>query len=103
MASKRSRKSEGLSPLLVRLIEAAEHSAEDAGGRDIRGASKALQEFGQLAEWALPIHGVFVANNENVSTTVERVAKQPLDWEGARREVREALEAVESFTQRDPI
>ena len=34
---------------------------------------------------------------------VERVAKQHLDWEDARREVREALEAVESFGQRDPI
>ena len=103
MAPKRFRKSEGLSPLLVRLIEAAEHSGEDAEGRDIRGAAQALREFGQLAEWALPIHGVFVANNEDLSTTVERVAKQHLDWEHARREVREALEAVESFGQRDPI
>ena len=76
MARKRFRKSEGLSPLLVRLIEAAEHSGEDAEGRDIRGAAQALREFGQLAEWALPIHGVFVANNKDVSTIVERVAKQ---------------------------
>jgi hypothetical protein len=103
MASKRFRKSEELSPLLVRLIKAAEHSGEDAEGRDIRGAAQALREFGQLAEWALPIHGVFVANNEDVSTTVERVAKQHLDWEDARREVREALDAVEVFGQRDPI
>jgi hypothetical protein len=103
MAPKRFRKSEGLSPLLVRLIEAAQQSGEDAEGRDIRGAAQALREFGQLAEWALPVHGVFVANNEDVSTTVERVAKQHLDWEAARREVREALEAVESFSQRDPI
>ena len=102
MAPKRFKKSEGLSPLLVRLIEAAEHSGEDAEGRDIRGAAQALREFGQLAEWALPVHGVFVANNEDVSMTVERVAKQHLDWE-ARREVREALDAVESFGQRDPI
>ena len=103
MASKRFRKSAELSPLLVRLIEAAEHSGQDAEGRDIRGAAQALREFGQLAAWALPIHGVFVANNEDVSTTVERVAKQHLDWEGARREVRDALDAVEAFGQRDPI
>jgi hypothetical protein len=89
--------------LLVRLIEAAQHSGEDAEGRDIRGAAHALREFGQLAEWALPVHGVFVANNEHISATVERVATQHLDWQDARREVREALDAVESFGQRDPI
>jgi len=103
MAPKHFRKSEGRSPLLVRLIEAAQHSGEDAEGRDIRGVAQALREFGKLAEWALPIHGVFVANNEGVSTTVERVAKRHLDWEDARQEVREALDAVESFGQRDPI
>jgi hypothetical protein len=103
MAPKRFRKSEGLPLLLMRLIEAAEHSGEDAQGRGIRGAARALREFGQLAQWALPIHGVFVASNEDVSTAVERVAKQHLDWEAARREVRQALDAVASFDQRDPI
>ena len=103
MARKRFKKSERLSPLLVRLIDAAEHAREDAEGRDIRGAAQALREFGQLALWALPIHGVFVANNNDVSMIVERVAKQHLDWEEARSEVREALKPIGSFAQRDPI
>ena len=66
MARKRFKKSERLSPLLVRLIDAAEHAREDAEGRDIRGAAQALREFGQLALWALPIHGVFVPNNNDI-------------------------------------
>lgn len=103
MARKRFKKPEQLSPLLVRLIDAAEQAREDAEGRDIRGAAQALREFGQLALWALPIHGLFVPNNNDVSVIVERVAKRHLDWEEARCEVREALQAVESFGQRDPI
>jgi hypothetical protein len=103
MARNRFKKSERLSPLLVRLIDAAGHAREDAEGRDIRGAAQALREFGELALWALPIHGVFVPNNNDISVIVERVAKRHLDWEEARREVREALHAVESFGQRDPI
>ena len=103
MARKRFKKSERLSPLLVRLIDAAEHAREDAAGRDIRGAAQALREFGQLALWALPIHGVFVPNNNDVSMIIERVAKQHMDWEEARGEVREALRAVESFAERDSI
>ena len=103
MARKRFKKSERLSPLLVRLIDAAEHAKEDAEGRDIRGAAQTLREFGQLALWALPIHGVFVPSNNNVAMIVERVAKQHLDWEEARSAWREALKAIESFAKRDPI
>ena len=103
MARKRFKRSEQLSPLLVRLIDAAEHAREDAAGRDISGAAQALREFGQLAVWALPIHGVFVPNNRNVIMIVERVATQHLDWDEAKSEVREALKAIESFAERDPI
>src|SRR5688572_24412079 len=103
MARKRFKKSERLSPLLVRLIDAAEHAREDAEGRDIRGAAQALREFGQLALWALPIHGVFVPNNNDVSMIVQRAAKEYLEWEEARGEVRAALAAIETFELRDPI
>lgn len=103
MARKRFKKSERLSPLLATLIDAAEHAREDAEGRDIRSAAQALREFGQLALWALPIHGVFVPNNNDVSMIVERVAKQHLNWEEARSEVREALKAIEAFAERHPI
>lgn len=103
MARKRFKKSDRLSTLLVRLIDAAEHARQDAEGRDMRGTAQVLREFGELALWALPIHGVFVPNKNDISTIVERVAKRHLDWEEARREVRAALQAVESFGQRDPI
>ena len=103
MVRKRTKRSERLSPLLVRLIEAAEHAGQDAEGRDIRGAARALREFGRLALWALPIHGVFVPNNNEVSVTVQRAAKEHLDWEEARSDVRAALAAIETFERRDPI
>ena len=103
MARKRFKKPERLSPLLVRLINAAEHAREDAEGQDIRGAAQALREFGELALWALPIHGVFVPNSNDISVIVERVAKRYLAWDEARREVRAALAAIETFELRDPI
>ena len=51
----------------------AETSGEDAEGREIRGAAKALREFeGDLAVWVLSIHGLFVPNNQEVCTIVAR-------------------------------
>ena len=103
MGRKRVKKSQTLSPLLVRLIEAAEHTGQDADGRNIRGVAKALREFGRLAAWALPIHGVFVPNTEEIVVIVQQVATRHLDWNKARGEVRAALNAVERFELRDPI
>jgi hypothetical protein len=85
------------------LIEAAEHAGRDPEGNDIRGTARALREFGRLALWALPIHGVFVPNNNDVSLIIQRVAKAHLDWEEARGEVRAALSAVQTFEMRDRI
>jgi hypothetical protein len=103
MARKRKRKTERLPTLLVRLIEAAENAGTDAEGGDIRGAARALREFGLLALWALPIHGIFVPNNNNVSLVIQRTAKDHLEWEEARSEVRAALGAIETFDLRNPI
>lgn len=83
------RPGKGLSPVLGRVIQAAKASGKDAEGRDIRGAAGALQEFGALALWALPIHGMFVPNNSNVCVIVDRVAKKHLGRREARREFQE--------------
>ena len=56
-----------------RLIEAAERSKQNAEGGDIRGVAQALRELGDLATWMLPVHGLFVPNNNVVSMAVERV------------------------------
>ena len=103
MSRRRSTKPERLSPVLMRLIEAAEQHGEDAEGRDIKGAARALREFGSVALWVLPIHGVFVPNDNDVSVIIERVARQHLGLEEARAEFRKALEIVEPFDRRDPI
>jgi hypothetical protein len=103
MSRHRPTKPERLSPALARLIEAAEQHGEDADGRDIKGAAQALREFGSVALWVLPIHGVFVPNDNDVSLIIDRVARQHLGLEEARAEFRKALEIVEPFDRRDPI
>ena len=103
MSRRRPTKPERLSPALARLIEAAEQHGEDAEGRDIKGAARALREFGSVAWWVLPIYGVFVPNDNGVAMIVERVARQHLGLEEARAEFRKALEGIEPFDRRDPI
>jgi hypothetical protein len=103
MSRRRSTKPERLSPVLTRLIDAAEQHGDDAEGKGIKGAARALQEFGSMALWVLPIHGVFVPNDNDVSVIVERVASQHLGLEEARAEFRKSLEIVEPFDRRDLI
>ena len=103
MSPRRSTQPARLSPVLTRLIEAAEQHGEDAEGRDLKGAAQALREFGGVALWVLPVHGVFVPNNDDVSTIIERIATQHLGLKGARAEFRRALETIEPFERRDPI
>jgi hypothetical protein len=103
MSRRRSRMSVELPPLLVCLIQAAEKHGEDAEGRELAGVAKALRDFADLALWAVPIHGVFVANNNDVSVIVERIAKAHLRLDEARRELRDALKVIEQFEQRDQI
>ena len=103
MSRRRSAERERLSPVLTRLIEAAEQHGADAEGRDIKGAARAIREFGDVALWVLPIRGVFVPNDNDVSMIIERVARRYLGLKKARAEFREALEAVEPFDRRDQI
>jgi hypothetical protein len=103
MSPRRSTKPARLSPVLIRLIEAAEQHGEDAEGGDIKGAAEALREFGGVALWVLPIRGVFVPNDNAVSMIVDRVATRHLGLEDARAEFRKALAGVEPFDRRDPI
>lgn len=103
MARHRSRKAQGLPVLLVRLVNAAAQSGVDADGVDIRGAVPALRELGVLAAWALPIHGVFAANNNDVCKVIERVANDHLGFQAARRSFRDKVKAVGTFEQQDAI
>lgn len=77
--------------------------ARDAEGSDISGVPDALREFGTLAMWALPIHGVFVPNNDEVIKVVSRVAREQLGLSAARQELASALKVVKEFRERDPI
>jgi hypothetical protein len=103
MSRRRSTKPVKLSPALARLIEAAEQHSEDAESSDIKDAARALREFGSLAWWVVPIYGVFVPNDDEVSVVVERVAMRHLGLEQARAEFRDAVASIEPFDQRDAI
>jgi hypothetical protein len=85
------------------LADAARHAHRNADGTDIRHVARALEEFGSLARWAVPVHGVFVPNNDDVVRTIDVVAKRHLALGRARQEFRAALSAVEPFGQRDAV
>jgi hypothetical protein len=103
MSPRPTTKPDRLAPALVRLIEAAEHHGQDAQDRDIKGAAQALRELGSAALWILPIHGVFVPNDADVSVAIERVANRHLGLDSARKAFRTAIADVEPFVQRDAI
>ena len=103
MPRHRSSKAQPLPNALVRLIHAARKSTTDSEGSEIKGAAEALRELGELALWALPIHGVFVPNNNDVAVAITKVASEYLGLKEARREFRDALSAIELFENRDPI
>lgn len=88
---------------LVRLIHAARTSGVDSEGSDISGVPDALRGLGELALWALPIHGVFVADNNDMDVLITRIASDHLGLKEARREFGDALRAIEVFERRDRI
>ena len=94
---------QALPQALVRLIHAAQKSTTDAEGSDITGAAEALREFGELALWALPIHGLFVPNNNDVAVEIAKIANEHLGLKAARREFTDALSRIEAFENRDQI
>jgi hypothetical protein len=96
-------KTRNFSPKLAWLIEAAVRAKADADGAHIGGAARALAEFSALARWVVPTRGVFVPNDNEVAVAIERIAKQHLDLERARKAFRDALSVVEPFEQRDAI
>lgn len=103
MARHRSRSAAEIPPALVRLIQAAEHAGNDGDRRELRAAAGGLRDYGALAVWVLPVHGLFVPNAESVSGRIEQVAKRHFGLAEARGELREALKFVEQFDQREPI
>ena len=103
MARHRSRLAGEIPPALVRLIHAANRAGEDPGRRELRTAAEGLREYGALAVWVLPVHGLFVPNAEPVSGLIEQAAKRHFGLAEARRELREALKVVGPFEQREPI
>ena len=103
MPRHRSKEARALPQGLVRLIHAARRSGTDSEGSDLRGVPDALRELGELALWALPIHGVFVANNSDMDVLITRIASEHLGLKEARHEFSDALRAIELFERRDPI
>jgi hypothetical protein len=55
------------------------------------------------ALWILPIHGVFVPNDNDVAVIIERIAMRHLGLESARKAFRAALADVEPLVRREAI
>ena len=103
MPRNRSAVNVNLPPRLVRLIEAARAAKPATEGRETGAVANALEDFGVLGAWVIPFHGVFVPNDSDVCTAVDKVARAHLGLDHARRELRRSLKVVESFEQRDAI
>lgn len=104
MARRSVSRSIDIPPLLARLIAAAKHrSSEHSSNRGTNSVAAALDELGGLAVWAVPVHGVFVPNNNDVGMAIERVARAHLAFDVARKEFRTALAKVGDTTARDDI
>lgn len=103
MPRHRSNKAQALPQALARLINAARQATTDSEGADIRNAAEALRELGELALWALPIHGVLVLNNNDVAVVIAKIANEYMGLKEARREFTDALSAIELFENRDHI
>lgn len=91
-------------PLLVQLMKAAKRAGEDSEGADITMLPAVLREFGEFAQWAIPTHGVFLANTDQLSKAVERVAKEHFELEEAKTMLKELMDrTVPKYSERDPI
>lgn len=95
--------SSSISPRLRRFVEAARHAKQNPDGADIREISRALQKFGTLARWVVPVYGVFVPSHNEIAVAIEHIANQHLALGRAREEFRNALSVVEPFERRDAI
>jgi hypothetical protein len=95
-----SKKTKDLPRLLVRLIRAAKANESDT---EHSANPDALRAFGALALTAIPAHGVFVPNQEEMMVAIERIANKHLGFSEARQEFRRALKVIEPFDTRDTI
>lgn len=96
MARHRSRNRTPLPRLLMRLVHAATTLPPPA-------PDAALREFGHLALTWIPARGVFVPNDEQISTLVEQVATEHLNLGVPRKAFFRVVKEVEPFELRDAI
>jgi len=91
-------------PLLARLVDAARlHPRDETDPLSGRRVADALHDLGVLALWAVPVHGVFVPNNNQVVMSIERVARAHLEIDRARRELGKALVQLREASDRDHV
>ena len=102
--STRSRRTEQpvrLPPLLVCLIHAAKQAPYEPAGRI--GHDAALTD---LALWALvrvPSEGALAPDGSHALTTIQNIATRHLQFDEARKALKEALAVIEPFQTRDAI
>lgn len=93
------RRTGGLSPLLVVLIEAL----ETQNSKDRPGEADALRAFGELARVHIPTRGVLAPIENELYQAVDRIATKHLRLATARKALIAALAGVEPFSRRDEI
>jgi hypothetical protein len=93
----------GLPPLLVHIIKSALHAATNDPHYDRIGDAEALVECGELAALIVPARGVLAPADDDLYKAIEAIAVAHLGFGEVRTALREALQRVEKFEERDPI
>lgn len=92
-----------LSPLLVRLIHAAQQAADTGLAAERRGHAKLLAELGKLALVTVPAHGVLAPEDDALLTAIEKAARRHLNMKKASRAWRDALDAIKDEEVSDAV
>lgn len=93
------RRSGGLSPLLVIVIEALEAQ----GNKERPREAEALRALGELALVQIPARGVLAPSEDKLYQAIDRIATSYLGLGDPRKTLGAALTAVEPYTKRDEI
>ncbi len=93
----------GLPPLLVNVIESAIHAEHHDLDNERTGEAGALIACGHLAARIVPARGVLAPASDQLYREISTIAARHLGFREVRKTFREALERIQTFEERDAI
>ena len=97
------RRAAGLPPLLVNVIESAVDAEQHDPNTDRTGESGVLVACGHLAARIVPARGVLAPTDDDLYQAIDAIAAEHLGFHEVRRTLRDTLERIQSFDERDAV